>query len=76
MSSVNSKTAETAAPSALDEQPPIGNADAMFEREKEGLAAAPPPPPAVDDFPDGGLRAWLVVVGVSILLNTGRAPEC
>lgn len=25
----------------------------------------PPPAPVVVDFPDGGLRAWLVVAGVS-----------
>jgi len=28
------------------------------------------PSPTVDDFPDGGLTAWLVVVGVCVLLAT------
>ena len=26
--------------------------------------------PMVDEFPDGGLTAWLVVVGVCVLLET------
>jgi hypothetical protein len=38
----------------------------MFEREKEGISEAPPPAAGGDDdFPEGGLRAWLVVTGVS-----------
>jgi hypothetical protein len=54
----------------LEGPPPVGDPDAMFEREKEGLEAAPPPGPGADaDFPDGGLRAWLVVVGVSTARN-------
>ena len=40
------------------------------------------PPPTVGDFPDGGLTAWLVVVGVCVLVvatsihcaKTGRRP--
>lgn len=27
------------------------------------------PPPTVGDFPDGGLTAWLVVVGVCVLVT-------
>lgn len=32
-------------------------------------ATAPPPPPPQMSFPEGGLRAWLVVLGSSMLLG-------
>jgi hypothetical protein len=54
----------------LDSEPPIGNPEAMFDREKHALEDAPPPPPAAsDDFPDGGFRAWLVVASVRCSLG-------
>jgi hypothetical protein len=50
----------------------LGNAPAPYPQEEKGvLEAYPTPSPdpvalqhALDDFPDGGLQAWLVVLGV------------
>ena len=44
-------------------------------KSKEGIVVgsvslAEAPPPTVGDFPDGGATAWLVVVGVCLLLTT------
>lgn len=43
--------------------------DSDLEKEREATRAAiQEPNGAVDDFPDGGWRAWLVVFGVSSLV--------
>jgi hypothetical protein len=50
----------------------LGNAPASYPQEEKGVVVEvlyPPPDPVasqhtLDDFPDGGLQAWLVVLGV------------
>ncbi|KAI0063412.1 MFS general substrate transporter [Artomyces pyxidatus] len=39
--------------------------DPYLSKEKDDteVHVVPPPPPSDDDYPDGGLQAWLVVVG-------------
>ena len=39
--------------------------DSKIESDAEAKPAVPTAPPAVDDFPEGGLKAWSVVLGVS-----------
>jgi hypothetical protein len=43
---------------------------ACLKKEQEDIPAAVVPPeislPLVDDYPDGGLKAWMVVFGVSV----------
>jgi hypothetical protein len=68
-SDVESKTPEDheAQFAPLKSDTPPRGPDDMFEREKEGLETVGPLPPSNSDgdFPDGGLRAWSVVIGVS-----------
>lgn len=50
-----------------------GTDDSKKEKEVvivESVSSDTALPPAVDEFPDGGLSAWLVVVGVSVLPMT------
>jgi hypothetical protein len=49
----------------------LGNAPPSYPQEEKGVVEVPYPPPeavasqnTLDDFPDGGLQAWLVVLGV------------
>ena len=45
------------------------------ERERENKidgTGSHPPPPSEIDFPEGGLRAWLVVLGVSLSKRTSE----
>ena len=38
------------------------------KKDEEAMASPVSPAPDADDFPDGGLAAWLVVLGVSSLI--------
>ena len=47
--------------------------------EKEGVVSDDTKEPIIGDFPDGGLRAWLVVAGVSlqcIWVHASRSYQC
>ena len=47
----------------------LSDPDALLKEEREATRAAihdPDPNGKDEDFPDGGLRAWLVVFGVSV----------
>ena len=73
MSDVAEKDKETlydTRPPSLDRSTLNGDAKSYAEREREGIPAAVVAPEQYlekyDDgeFPDGGLRAWLIVFGV------------
>ena len=57
---------------SLENSPTLGPADPNKEKEVvvvDSVSSEEVSPPAVSDFPDGGLTAWLVVVGVCTLLT-------
>ena len=44
--------------------------DFLAEEHDDIPAAVAPPDVAIDDYPDGGFTAWLVVLGVGVLLRS------
>lgn len=55
--------------SSLEPTTQNGTLDVVEKREEEEGATETPPGPVVTKFPEGGLRAWMVVLGSSITLG-------
>ena len=57
---------------SIDEKT-LNDPDSFLREEREAVnAAIHEPGRGKDDFPDGGLRAWLVVFGVSCYVSSVR----
>jgi hypothetical protein len=59
-------TLRNASVDGKSDNPPYDDERIHEKRELEGSRIAAG---AIDDYPDGGLRAWMVIVGVSAFLS-------